>query len=974
VLTHLRQLRRILDTADTVPFRAGTLTTARLRTILGDDLPGTFRLPVEVTDLVSDVHAWLQHERYLLPHIDAMRPPCPRSARQLQLAIDCGAVEIVLCESVSSYAPVFCVEQHGGKLRLIFDLRQLNFKLSDASFSANDINFETLHDVPSFLETARATVASKLDLRSAFWQLPTADSLSRHMGVRLQGGVVGRWRVLPFGLAHAPRIFQTLTNAFIRRWRRMGIATLGYLDDIMVAATDAATHARHVVQVIADLREAGIRVSGKKAFIMPYTKLEFLGILFDIPGHRVAVADSRLDRIADDARELANDAQATGSRGLIVRDILALVGRIQFAAFVLPLLTFHRSALLALARGRQPSDVVPVDADAMADLRWWSDEAKPLLSHRWFSWRTPPALRVRARVTGESLTPVIEAVLSTDASDTGIGFTTLDGSLQAEPLPGWLRDAPSAARELFGVTRVLEVASSALPPGSAIRVLCDNQSVSSSVHGKSVSVAVAKVGQRLLRASLASGVWVDVEWLPRELLQSEDAASRWTDGTLAFAKPDPSWLRLAWNRAWGQGSTPLLELCACDADRVAPDVPCLTRLPMPGSRGELLSFDWARVSRGWAYPPFALLRPILLRLATFHSPPDIAWLLPDVDTVRHRLANTHTFMSGPTSVVAPSGAVVQLRRPLVLCLPRHAATPAAPRRAGPGREPPAMSAAHAHTPSTTTAAHTPSTTATAHTPSTTNPTGAAAAHSRNAAGAAPRTMDTDTAPADRAAATIATTAAATSGVLPTAFTGAAAAATAAATSDGACHPDHAATTATFPHTATTAPASPPTVGDPARYSWSEVKGNVLAPSLPDAHILHCISARAEMSAGFAEQVTPLCIDDMPSIRASAQRCLGAAGLSPAAVLSRRGPASYWGHLVTKVSGSAYPTLHTLDAALRGALHRLALSPLSRVHMPAIGCGIDGLDWPDVRRVVQAALVATPRRDGTPWHVTVFHLH
>ena len=698
VAAGLQRLRTLLDKADTVPFRAGQLVEARLRDVLGQDLPASFRIPVEVADLTPDLGEWMRSQQFLLPHMDSVRPPSPRSARELSLAIDCGAVEVVFQSYVTAYAPVFTVEQHGGKIRLIFDLRALNNTLDSATFSDNGVDIETVYDVPSFLEAWNVAVASKIDLKSAFWQVPLADSLARLMGVRLQGGRVGRWQALPFGLSHAPRLFQTLTNAFVRRWRRMGIAVLGYLDDLLIGGTNELEHARNVTAVVSDLRAAGIRLSSKKAYLAPYKKIEFLGILFDIPNRSIAVSDSRLARVADDAADLATNDSAT------VRDILAILGRIQFIAFAHPLVTFHRSALLRCVRGLSPADTTQLDADARADLEWWTHHARGVLSDRWTPWRSPSAVRVRASYAGRrgvESTPTLvpDLIASTDASDTGVGFRHALGRLQAEPLPDHLRNAPSAARELFGVLRVVETAR--LPRGGVIRVLCDNSSVQSSVHGRSVSTAVAAVGKRLMAECYRRGLFVDVEWLPRDMLASEDGASRYTDGSLAFGRPQAHWLAHTFNQVWGTDAAPGLELFACEADR-ATSAPFLSRLPMPGSVGEALSYDWSTVQRGWAYPPFGLVRPVLSRLVTtLHQPPDIIWLLPDTQLVRDRLGSAYHFLPGPTELIAPGGSLVTLTSPLVVCVPDTTTTGRPMPPGAPDTEhlnhPPATAATSGHT-------------------------------------------------------------------------------------------------------------------------------------------------------------------------------------------------------------------------------------------------------------------------------------
>ena len=1023
-------MRRLLDQQDSLPFRAGQLVEAKLRDVLGRDLPGSFRLPVEILDLVSDIATWQREQRDLLPHLDAIRPPPAVAATELSVAIECGAVEICFVSRVDSFAPLFVVEQHGGKLRLIFDLRRLNATLNPADFDSNNIFCESVYDVPSFLESARATVASKLDFTKAYWQCPAADSLARHMGVRLADGRTGRWTVLPFGLAHAPRLFQTITNAFVARWRRAGISVLGYLDDLLIAATDERTHARHVMTVVKDLRAAGIRISSKKAYLAPYTSIEFLGILFDIPNRRISISTDRLQRIADDASSILDDGNPTA------RDILALLGRIQFASFPFPLLTFFRSSFLADCRGLDMSERVSLSEDSISDLTWWRDESVRILRDRWTSWRAPPVLRLRAsylrrrgRELDDSLVPDIVAVQSTDASESGVGFTLPSGAMEAEPLPEWLHGAPSAARELWGVLRIVE--SSVLPSGSAIRVLCDNLSVKSSSFGRSVSPAVARVGQRLMLACFERGVYADVEWLPRELLASEDQASRYTDGSLSFARPDPEWLAAVWTEAWGAstppGLVPLpgLELFATCADRVASSVPCLSRLPMPGSIGEALSWDWSSVNQGWAYPPFGLLRPILNRLTAAPSPPDILWLLPDLPLVRHRLAGRYAFRPGPSTVIAPSGASVAVTSPpLLLCIPTPSPpssrsilppptslplgsapagaptplpTPSPLTTPPPGVVRPTVGAAHPPITASEVPSRQPAFTPAAPPPpppSRHRPTVPDPPPLPSVASAAP-------APPPAGAAAMAPASASSSSQQPPAPP---MAPTRRRPPADAGHPTSDAGGRRAPSTAphrpppitscdvgdrrpsapsdpsppTAATASPPlpTAASPPSRAPSvlvrEVPGDMFSRD-PDSHAMHCVSAHAEMGAGIAKDVANMCADDLPTIRRAARTLYHHDGsFTPGAVRSPLLPPSlWWVHLVTKERGSSLPSLCNVESALRQGFAVIRECPCASVVMPKIACGIDRLRWSDVRPAIERAATATPRPDGQPWTITVY---
>ena len=166
------------------------------------------------------------------------------------------------------------------------------------------------------------------------------------------------------------------------------------------------------------------------------------------------------------------------------------------------------------------------------------------------------------------------------------------------------------------------------------------------------------------------------------------------------------------------------------------------------------------------------------------------------------------------------------------------------------------------------------------------------------------------------------------------------------------------------------PHTVPTATAPRAFTWQEVHQDFFADNR-SAHAFHCISAHAECAAGFAASARPLYERDMPAIRREARACITGTGtVQPQAVLSPRHSCTHWVHLVTKWSGRCRPTYQSLTHAFIHALQQLRTHPCSHIHMPTIGCGIDGLSWPRVRQELQRILTANPRPDG-PWEVTVF---
>lgn len=181
--------------------------------------------------------------------------------------------------------------------------------------------------------------------------------------------------------------------------------------------------------------------------------------------------------------------------------------------------------------------------------------------------------------------------------------------------------------------------------------------------------------------------------------------------------------------------------------------------------------------------------------------------------------------------------------------------------------------------------------------------------------------------------------------------------------------------------AAAAPAPPPSgvrdgggAGSPVVVAWREVLGDALSGAPTGAHVVHGVSARAEMGAGFALQVRSLCSADIALIRCDAARALRADGsVEPRAVLSPRSAVSWFAHCVNKPTADHVPSEDSVVAGFARALVALApYAPSSRrIHMPRMGCGLDGLNWsrlgPRLRRAAEEHAAAT----GVAWQVTVF---
>lgn len=647
VLAAFGGLRLVSLLQDLGPFRAAGMSLQRIqdmfaaRGFVNPDLPP---MPLSLSDICDVAFPDLR-----LPVSGPLPAPSAATtaaAAEFDKAVAAGAVEpLAFGDLAQSWAPLFAIWQTS-KYRLIFDLRTLNASLRDPSFE-----METVLDIPAL--TAGCKVGTKLDLKSAYFQYPVSESLSRALHCRHPvSGVPHRWRVLPFGLSHAPRVFSQLTRQLVSLWRAQGITAFAYLDDVAVFAADAATLARHLSIVLQDLHDAGIRVSAPKAFMTPFQVFELLGLMVDLRRRCFFLSNERCQRLATEAAELLATARATPRLRLE-----RFLGRLAFATMICPLLGFFRAHLSAALTSEL--SVLRLSAEACEELQWWQSSAVSVLAGRTFAWSTLGATRLFALRGVPKPADSLAPAAGSDASEDGVGLRFPDGQIASELLPPELRGAPSAAREFYALTRLVDAGR--FPRGSVVRLVTDAQAVAASWFGGSACASTARYARHLLLAAWERDLTVVVDWLPREQMVAEDEASRLAALSAANAMPPIDWVGTELRRAFGT-SVPDAELFADPGARLFPDVPCGSRLYDPAATlGDgVTSEAWRTARAGWAFPPFALLRPVLARIAALPTPPRVACLLPDTPLTRFCL-RAWSVRPPPTALRAPPDFTTALR-------------------------------------------------------------------------------------------------------------------------------------------------------------------------------------------------------------------------------------------------------------------------------------------------------------------------
>ncbi|KAA3466121.1 DNA/RNA polymerases superfamily protein [Gossypium australe] len=179
--------------------------------------------------------------------------------------------------SYSSWgAPILFVKKKDGSMRLCIDYQQLN-KVT----VKNKYPLPRIDDL--FDQLKGATVFSKIDLRSGYYQLRVKDSDVPKTTFRTRYGHY-EFFVMPFGLTNAPAVFLDLMNRIFRPYLDKFVVV--FIDDILIYSRDENEHPEHLRTVLQILRDKQLYVKFSKSEFW-LKEVGFLGQIVSRDGIRL---------------------------------------------------------------------------------------------------------------------------------------------------------------------------------------------------------------------------------------------------------------------------------------------------------------------------------------------------------------------------------------------------------------------------------------------------------------------------------------------------------------------------------------------------------------------------------------------------------------------------------------------------------------------------------------------------------------
>ncbi|RCN25553.1 reverse transcriptase, partial [Ancylostoma caninum] len=201
--------------------------------------------------------------------------PIPLGTRMAlrQILLDLQDRNIIQPSKSSWASPIVLVQKKDGSLRLCVDYRRVN--------QVTRIDSYPLPTIDAMLQNLKGKkFFTTLDLSSGYWQIKLSPRAQEKSAFTTTEGLY-EFKVLPFGLASSPPVFQRMMHAVLGHL--LGDEVACYLDDVMVATSTVERHLDLLNQVFGAFRNANLKLNPRKCVLLEQ-KVEFLGHMVDAEG------------------------------------------------------------------------------------------------------------------------------------------------------------------------------------------------------------------------------------------------------------------------------------------------------------------------------------------------------------------------------------------------------------------------------------------------------------------------------------------------------------------------------------------------------------------------------------------------------------------------------------------------------------------------------------------------------------------
>ena len=389
--------------------------------------------------------------------------------------------------------------------------------------------------------------------------------------------------VLPFGLSTAPYVFTKLLKPLVKRWRLQGICIAIFLDDgwgIVQDKQDCHATARAVRN---DLSSAGFIANDEKSVWEPTQVLDWLGLTWNSILGTLKIVDRRITKILKTIDHIINSNFKVSARSLAsftgqiisTGPVVGNIGRI---------MTRH-CIMSTLCNDRWDMEFY-LDDYCQEELYFWKTNLSNIDNRHCFAYTCPSSFVYSdARATG------CGSVIGFNNEYVCHRMWTDSESLQS-----------STWRELCAIEFSLRSCAPVLK-GSHVKWFTDSQAAARIVEVGSMKLDLHKIARRIFDICVQSGIYLDIQWIPRTLNQQADYISPLIDVDYWQTTSD---LFSSLNERWGQHSVD------CFANYYNHKLPrFFSRFWNPNTAGIDFFIQPLRGENCWVVPPVSIVSRVL---------------------------------------------------------------------------------------------------------------------------------------------------------------------------------------------------------------------------------------------------------------------------------------------------------------------------------------------------------------------------
>ena len=284
-------------------------------------------------------------------------------SQEVEKLLEKGIVEEASQVGGQAISNIFLRPKKDGGHRLILDLTWVNRHVEYEHFKMTSIQ--------TALNMMRPECwMGSIDLKDAYYSVPVAEEHRKYLRFRWFGKLF-QFRVLPNGLACAPRFFTKMLAPAYAILREQGIECFPYIDDSFVVADTAGKCRAGVEELGRLLEELGFVVHPTKSVFTPTQNLLFLGFELNSVEFSVFLTAEKRDKLVRAATDLLQKREPT------IREVAGLVGLmvVYQQAFVYAgayVKGIEKEKTEALSRTRGDFDQPMVLGEkARTDIAWW---------------------------------------------------------------------------------------------------------------------------------------------------------------------------------------------------------------------------------------------------------------------------------------------------------------------------------------------------------------------------------------------------------------------------------------------------------------------------------------------------------------------------------------------------------------------------------------------------------------------------